>query len=147
MYEAHFGLRDKPFSLIPDPQFLYLSRGHRLALTLLEYGVSEQSGFIVVTGEVGSGKTTLVRRLLGIVGDDVNVGLITNTHESFGELMRWIMLAYGIEHRGEDRVEAYRAFVDFLVDQYSNNKLGRWKRIYHQCCRMFRQAGDASKFR
>ena len=80
MYETYFGFHEKPFSLIPDPDFLYLSEGHRAALSLLEYGITEQTGFVVISGEIGSGKTTLVRRLLNSVSEDIVVGLITNTH-------------------------------------------------------------------
>ena len=64
MYETFFGLREKPFSLLPDPRYLYASRTHRLGLTLLRYGLAEQTGFVVLTGEVGTGKTTLLRHLL-----------------------------------------------------------------------------------
>lgn len=119
MYESYYGFHEKPFALIPDPEFLYMSEGHRLALSLLEYGTAEQTGFVVISGEVGSGKTTLVRRLLGTVSDDVIVGLITNTHPSFGELLQWICLAFDLDHRGKDKVELYQGFLDFLIEQYA----------------------------
>lgn len=122
MYEAFFGLRQKPFSLLPDPRFLYPSRAHRMALTLLEYGLAEQAGFVVLTGEVGTGKTTLLRAALGRLGRDVVVGLVTNTHHSFGELMRWVLLAFGLEFRGRDAVEQYDAFVSFLLERYGQRK-------------------------
>lgn len=122
MYESYFGFCEKPFSLIPDPEFLYLSEGHRLALSLLEYGIAEQTGFVVISGEVGSGKTTLIRRLLGTVADDVVVGLITNTHPSFGELLQWICLAFDLDHRGRDKVELYQGFLDFLIEQYAASR-------------------------
>lgn len=122
MYEAAFGLREKPFSLIPDPEFLYLSEGHKVALSLLEYGVTEQTGFVVISGEVGSGKTTLIRHLLASVSDDIVVGLITNTHPTFGELLQWIGLAFDLDYKGKDKVELYQSFLDFLIEQYASGR-------------------------
>ena len=64
MYENYYGFREKPFSLLPDSGFLYLSGKHRMALTLLEYGLMNQAGFTVISGDIGTGKTTLIRQLL-----------------------------------------------------------------------------------
>ena len=64
MYERHFGFTIKPFAMTPDPAFLYASRQHSMALTVLEYGLESQAPFCVLTGTIGSGKTTLVRKLL-----------------------------------------------------------------------------------
>jgi general secretion pathway protein A len=122
VYETHFGFREKPFSLIPDPDFLYLGRGHRLALSLLQYGVSDQTGFVVITGEVGSGKTTLVRKLLQTAPNDLTVGLISNTHASLGDLMTWILKAYDLPANRGSKSERYHCFVDFLVTQYAAGK-------------------------
>jgi putative secretion ATPase (PEP-CTERM system associated) len=122
MYEAFYGFREKPFSVLPDPTFLYPSRKHRLALDLLEYGMMNQAGFNVITGEIGTGKTTLVRYLLNRLERDVTVGLISNTHRSFGELLQWILFAFELEHRGKEKVEMFRDFVDFLVEQYARNR-------------------------
>ena len=96
MYTEHFGLSGKPFNQVPDPGFLYLSPNHRKALTMLEYGVVSHAGFTVVTGEIGAGKTTLIRALLNKIGDDCVIGLINNTHESFGDLMGWVLDALEI---------------------------------------------------
>ncbi len=122
MYEAYYGFREKPFSLIPDPSFLYLSHSHKMALTLLEYGLTQQTGFVVITGEVGSGKTTLVRRLLNGVEDEIHIGLITNPHHSFGELLQWICLAFELEYEGKSKVQLYQCFVDFLIEQYATGR-------------------------
>lgn len=122
MYEPLFGFHEKPFSLIPDPEFLYLSEGHKIALSLLEYGVAEQTGFVVISGEVGSGKTTLIRHLLRSVSDDVVVGLITNTHPTFGELLQWIGLAFDLDYKGSDKVGLYQRFLDFLIEQYASGR-------------------------
>ena len=110
MYESFYGFREKPFSILPDPSFLYLSRKHRMALDLLEYGMMNQAGFNVITGEIGTGKTTLVRYVLSQLDRDVTVGLISNTHRSFGELLQWILFAFKLDHRGKEKVEMFQDF-------------------------------------
>lgn len=122
MYEAFYGFREKPFSIIPDPSFLYFSPKHRMAFDLLEYGLMNQAGFNVITGEIGTGKTTLIRHLLSQMGPDVTVGLISNTHQSFGELLQWILFAFNLEYRGKEKVEMFHTFLDFLVQQYGQGK-------------------------
>ena len=87
MYTSFFGLHEKPFAITPDPRYLYLSERHAEALAHLLYGITEAGGFIQLTGEVGTGKTTLLRHLLRQVGDETVIGLVTNTHRSFGELI------------------------------------------------------------
>ncbi|MCW9024514.1 MAG: AAA family ATPase [Gammaproteobacteria bacterium] len=122
MYESFYGLKEKPFSLLPDPDYLYLSRKHKMALTLLEYGILNQAGFCVVSGQAGAGKTTLIRYILNLFEDEINVGLLSNTHESFDELLTWILLAYDLEFSGKTKTELYQTFSDFLIEQYANNK-------------------------
>ncbi len=124
MYESFFALREKPFSLLPDPGFLFMSHQHQKALTLLEYGLLNQAGFIVLTGDIGSGKTTLMRHLLARLDSSFRVGLISNTHETFGELMDWVSMAFEIRHEPASKLEKYHAFADFLVDTY-----GRGQRV------------------
>lgn len=118
MYEVHFGLRELPFNLTPDPAFLYQSPQHKFALTMLRYGLVSRAGFSVLTGEVGSGKTLLVRQLLTSLEGDVTVGLISNTNRQFGRLLQWVCLAFGVEHIGKDDATLWQAFVDFLVREY-----------------------------
>jgi len=122
MYEAFYGFREKPFSILPDPSFLYLSPKHSTALALLEYGLMNQAGFNVITGEIGTGKTTLIRYLLSQMDRDMTVGLISNTHRSFGELLQWILFAFNLEHRGKQKVEMFQDFLDFLLREYSQNR-------------------------
>ncbi len=119
MYEHQFGLREKPFSLLPDPRFLYAGHTHKMAMHMLEYGLSEQTGYVVLTGEVGTGKTTLLRHLLNTADQTVVIGLVSNTHETFGELMKWIMLAFDLDYRDADAVQQHRAFTDFLIQRYA----------------------------
>ncbi len=122
MYESFYGFREKPFSLLPDPNFLFPSKKHYMALTMLQYGLMNQAGITVITGEVGSGKTTLIRKLLSEIDDDISVGLISNTHESFGDLLQWVSIAFNLEHKGKDKVALYDAFVKYVIDEYGNSK-------------------------
>lgn len=122
MYESFYSFREKPFSLLPDPSFLFLSEKHRLALTMLQYGIVNQAGFTVVTGEIGSGKTTLIRQVLSEVGDDITIGLVSNTHRNFGELMQWVLLAFGLEYRDKKKIELYQTLADFIVKEYTQDR-------------------------
>lgn len=76
----------------------------------------------MLAGEIGSGKTTLIRHLLDRMGGQTTVGLISNTHASFGELLQWVLLAFGLEYKNKEKVELYQTFMDFLIDEYANNK-------------------------
>src|SRR5205823_10857885 len=80
-----------------------------------------QAGFNVITGEIGTGKTTLIRYLLSQLDRDVTVGLISNTHRSFGELLQWILFAFKLEYRGKEKVEMFQDFLHFLIQQYRQN--------------------------
>ncbi len=122
MYENFYKFRNKPFSLLPDPEFLYLSKKHHMALALLEYGLWNQASFSVVTGGIGTGKTTMIRHLLNKLDRNLVVGLISNTHPSFGELLQWILLAFNLEYSGKDKVGMYKTFVDFLIKEYAANR-------------------------
>lgn len=119
MYESFYGLREKPFSIQPDPEFLFMSKRHRLAYTMLEYGIQSRAGFSVICGEIGCGKTTLVRQLLSSLGDGITVGLVYNTHTDIADLLEWIMLAFGQTYRGMGQVERYEAFQQFLLQEYA----------------------------
>lgn len=122
MYQSFFGLSAMPFSLLPDADFLYPSRRHRRVINLLDYGTMTQAGFMVVTGEVGAGKTTVVRRYLKSVGPEVAIGLMTNPNQAFGSLLSWIAMAFEIPTLGADDAKLYHAFVDFLLAQYAKGK-------------------------
>ena len=122
MYEVFYGLKEKPFSLLPDPSYLYLSEKHQMALTLLEYSLVNQAGFCVISGVTGAGKTTLIRYLLNQFGDNVAVGLITNTHQSFSDLLRWILMAFNLDYSSDSKPRLYQTFVNFLIEQYAKNR-------------------------
>ena len=119
MYTEYFGFTKKPFSLIPDPGFLYLSPNHRKAITILRYGLMSQAGFTVVTGEIGTGKTTLVNYLYRGMRQERTVGLITNTHFSYGDLLTLILAAFGIKESITDQAQRYQCLVLFLQKQFA----------------------------
>ena len=93
MYEAFYGLREKPFSILPDPDLIYWGHNHLLAFAMLEFGVTNSAGFTVITGEVGSGKTTLLRYLLRRLDPRIAVGLISNTPRGTEGLLQWVMMS------------------------------------------------------
>src|ERR1700678_3370101 len=122
MYERHFGLTVKPFAITPDPAFLYLSREHAMALTMLEYGLESQAAFSLLTGDIGSGKTTLVRKLLRQLGDQAALGLISNTHGRFKSIHGWALSALGITPGDDSDIAIYEALVDAFVREYAKNR-------------------------
>ena len=114
MYEAFYGLKTKPFSILPDPEFIYWASPHSMAYTMLEYGVMNHAGFTVITGEVGSGKTTLLRQLLSKLPQDITVGLVSNTQGDRDDLLQWLMMSLDQEFEGLSYVSLYKQFQDFL---------------------------------
>jgi type II secretory pathway predicted ATPase ExeA len=122
MYENFYGLSGKPFSLLPDADSVFPSKRHRRAMALLEYGAVAQAGFVVISGEIGAGKTTIVRHFLKSIGRDLTVGVITNPSASIGRLLDWIAFAFDIKERGADDTTLYNAIVEFLLAQYAAGK-------------------------
>jgi len=122
MYERHFGLKSKPFAMTPDPAFLYLSSQHAMAMTMLEYGLESQAAFSLLTGDIGSGKTTLVRRLLRGLGEQVAVGLISNTHDRFQSIHGWALSALGIVPPHDSDIARYEALVESFVQEYARGR-------------------------
>jgi general secretion pathway protein A len=118
MYEAHYGLREKPFSILPDPDMIYWAQNHRLALAMLEYGIMNNAGFTIITGEIGCGKTTLLRYLLRNLYREMAVGLITSTPHGKAELLQWVMMSLNQPFEGS-YPSLFKSFQEFLHDQYS----------------------------
>lgn len=120
LYNEHFGFRERPFSLSPDPDFLYWSPAHRQAFAVLEYGLVTRAPLTVVTGEVGTGKTTLVQALLRQIGGDVTLGLISNAQGNRGDLLRWVLNALDVPFdKWDDYVALFQHFQDFVLGEYA----------------------------
>lgn len=120
IYTAHFGLEERPFSLVPDPDFLFWSGGHQRAYAMLEYGILTRAPITLITGEVGAGKTTLLHHLLRSVGDDVRIGLVANAQGARGELLHWVLLALGqTAAPGAGYVELFGQFQAYLISEYA----------------------------
>jgi type II secretory pathway predicted ATPase ExeA len=122
VYETFYGLREAPFSIVPDPGFLYMSDQHAMALDLVEYGLINQAGFNIITGAIGTGKTTLVRFIIDQIDRDITVGLISNTHGNFGEMLQWTLLAFGLDYRGKIGVEMFETLAEFLTAEYARGR-------------------------
>ena len=122
MYEAYYGLVEKPFTILPDPDMIYWSQHHRLAYAMLEYGVLNQAGFTVITGDVGSGKTTLVRRLMRRLDDSFTIGFVSNTGAHSRELLRWVMLALDQPYEHASYLDVFNSFQHFVVQEYNHGR-------------------------
>ncbi len=119
MYERYFGLTGKPFSLLPEANHLFFSKRHQHIVNILEYGIETQAAFMVVTGEVGAGKTTIIRHFLGHLPEKVAVGLITNPSQRLGSLLGWISSAFDLAPHADDEAKMYHGFVEFLLANYA----------------------------
>ena len=122
MYESFYGLKEKPFNLLPDPEYLFMSQGHENTYTHLEYAIAENKGFVVITGEIGSGKTTLINFLLERIGEDIDIGLINNTYVRPTQLIKMICKEYELEVEGMDKTEMIELFRGFLMRQFAERK-------------------------
>ena len=124
MYERFYNLRERPFSLSPDPDYLYPSRVHREALSYLRYGIEGHAGFIVITGEIGSGKTTLLQAALRGLDRQTSVSRLVNTMLDARELIEAVMLDFGLEPQpGASKPHLLRDLARFLVEQRSAGRL------------------------
>jgi len=112
MYEKHFGLLTRPFSLTPDPRFLYRSRQHERALTMLQYGLTAQAPVLLLSGEVGAGKTLLVNHLLEVVAHQVEVGLLNQTHPRQETVLDRVVAAFGLDVRQASDLGYQREIAD-----------------------------------
>jgi general secretion pathway protein A len=117
MYLIFYGLKEKPFNTTPDPKFLFLTPGHREALAQLVYGVKEQKGFLALTGEVGTGKTTLVRALLQRLNGSTAVAFIANATLSFDGILEYMLEDLGIAKGEQSTAQRLLALNHFLVER------------------------------
>jgi len=117
MYESFYGLTSKPFQLNPDPSFYFASKQHRRAMAYLEYGLNQNEGFIVVTGEVGAGKTTIVRGLLNDLDSaKVVAAQLVSTQLDAEDILRMVAAAFGVGARNMGKSELLLALEAYLVD-------------------------------
>jgi general secretion pathway protein A len=123
MYEAFYGLSAKPFQLNPDPNFYYASKQHRRAKAYLEYGVSRNEGFIVITGEIGAGKTMVLRSLIeGLNGSNVITGHLVTTQLGAEDTLRMVGAAFGFRVKDVPKSELLITLEAFLISQTSKGK-------------------------
>lgn len=122
IYDKFFGFREEPFGVTPDPRFLYMSKKHEDALAHLNFSVSESRGFAMLTGEVGSGKTTLIRYLLDNLSSDTHTSLIINPMVDPLELLKLINHDFGVVCAGNTQKDHLDALNNFLLDSFSKNE-------------------------
>lgn len=122
MYENFYGLKEKPFQIVPNPSYLYMSPIHENALTYLEYGLMENVGFILLTGKVGTGKTTLVRHIMDQFETEKEIAVIFNTNVTTDELICLILQAFELEPEQGGKAKNLETFYEFLIEKYAQNK-------------------------
>lgn len=122
MYLEHYGLSDYPFRLTPDTDYLYMSSAHSRALAYMEYAIFNREGFVVVTGEIGSGKTTLVKKLLNDLNENIIVAKIFQTQLDEVELLQAILVEFGLNPFTAKKVELLNMINQFLIDSYNDGR-------------------------
>ena len=122
MYLEHYGFNDYPFRLTPDTDYLFMSSAHSRALSYMEYAIFNREGFVVITGEIGAGKTTLVKKLLADLSDSIVVAKIFQTQLDEVELLQAILVEFGFNPFTAKKVELLNMINQFLVDSYNEDK-------------------------
>ncbi|MBI5787854.1 MAG: AAA family ATPase [Candidatus Schekmanbacteria bacterium] len=122
MYEEFYGLKERPFSLTPDPDFLYLSPKHKLARAYLEYGINQRVGFVVLTGEVGTGKTTLIKSLLKTKERNQRLGVLYQTSVGSEDLLELLLREFEVRGHFSNRAARLSAFNHFLMTAYGRGE-------------------------
>jgi type II secretory pathway predicted ATPase ExeA len=122
MYEQHFGFQESPFSITPDPRFFYANSVYLEAYANLRYGIEAKKGFIAVTGEVGTGKTTLLRKLMLSLDKTIQTVFVFNTDVTFNELLRVISRDLGLPTSGRDRLDLVEELNDYLIKQLEHGR-------------------------
>jgi len=123
MYLDYFGFHERPFALLPDPKMLYWSKAHAEAFAMMEYGIMSGAPITVVTGEVGAGKTTLIRHLLNRLDKHYSVGLVSNAQRGRGEMLHWVLSSLGHEvDTTISYVQLFNQFQKILIDTFAEGK-------------------------
>lgn len=120
MYTEFYGLRENPFNVTSDPDYLFMSKHHKEAYSHLIYGIRERKGFIEITGEVGTGKTTLCRALLKEIGDKIKTALILNPALSEFQLIQSILEDLGLQAEGKNRFGLLKTLNNFLINELTH---------------------------
>ena len=121
MYKDFYGLREYPFNMTPDPQFLFLSHNHRIALDVLRFGIKERKGFLVITGEIGAGKTTVCRALLRSLDSNTKTALLLNPTLSDSQVLRAICDEFRLQPVKNTRKDLYDTINAFLLRELAAN--------------------------
>jgi len=121
MYKEFYGLKENPFNVTSDPHFLYLTKRHKEAFSSLVYGIRERKGFIVITGNIGTGKTTLCRALLNELDAKTKTAFILNPRLSEIQFIRAIIEDFGIVIKRNSKIEMIKGLNDFLIKQLTSN--------------------------
>jgi len=122
MYEKFYKLRDKPFQIEPNPSYLFKSSKHKNALTYLEYGLTENVGFILLTGEIGAGKTTLIQYALDKLDKDTETAVVFNTNVTAEQLLNFILSEFELKRPKNDKTAVLENFYQYLIQKYAENK-------------------------
>ncbi len=122
MYKKFYGLKNKPFDLRPDPKFLFLSRKHDIALTHLAYGITDSKGFIVLTGDVGTGKTTLLNYLLRKIEKRINTAIVFNTNVDALTFLELVVKEFGIKAPDQKKSTLYEVLYEFILEEYTRGR-------------------------
>lgn len=121
MYEKFYGFKRKPFQLLPNPEFFFRSKNHDIALTYLEYGIYERAGFIVITGEIGTGKTTLLNYLLRTLKKDLPIVYLSQTFLTPEDFLRMVCQEFSLPYEGKGKSELIEIFGSFLVNEFKKD--------------------------
>lgn len=123
MYESFYHLKEQPFGTTPDPRYLYKSDGHREALAYLAYGIFQKKGFLAVTGEVGIGKTTVIRAFVHSFHPSLEVAFVLNTRVTFSEMLYLILEDFGVHVEGEpSKVQLLTRLNEYLIARFAENR-------------------------
>jgi general secretion pathway protein A len=123
MYESYYGFTEKPFQLSPDPRFFFATNHHQRALSYLQYGLDQGEGFIVITGPIGTGKTTIARNLLASIGDEnIIAAQLVTTKLSPDELLELVAAEFKIPLKGTSKAEVLRSIESFLIQLHKQGK-------------------------
>ena len=122
MYESFYGFSEKPFDLTPDPAYLFMSPGHSNTYAHLEYAIMENKGFGVITGEIGSGKTTLINYLLNNMRKDIDVGLVNDTDLHPEDFLKIICQEFELDIEGMNRADMLGSFRRYLLSRFAEKR-------------------------